>query len=295
MINKKHYWILSLIVLTIVFASMGIFARYLKDDFTIFQQTYLRIGLAALFSLLFFWRAIDFKKIITLPKKEWWLLLLRSFSCYAFAVPFFTIWVIYAKYSNVSFISAFPWLAILGWFVVKEKFYWSEFFFVILAFLGSIIVGMKDFGDLSSIGYGELMAFIGSIGFALSYIARKRQSDALNNKEISFLMLALGSSMVFIISLVIWEWLPSLAWFGKDIVLQSLILTAGLNVANVFLTNYGFKNSPAILADIILSLEGIIALWIGYFLYAEIATFREWFGSLLILIAVIGVSTIKKE
>jgi drug/metabolite transporter (DMT)-like permease len=87
--------------------------------------------------------------------------------------------------------------------VVKEKFYWSEFFFVILAFLGSIIVGMKDFGDLSSIGYGELMAFIGSIGFALSYIARKRQSDALNNKEISFLMLALGSSMVFIISLVI--------------------------------------------------------------------------------------------
>lgn len=295
MLPKKYLWIASLIALTIVFASMGIFARYLKDDFTIFQQTYLRIGLAALFSLLFFWKAVDFKKIITLPRKEWWLLLLRSFSCYAFGVPFFTIWVIYAKYSNVSFISAFPWLAILGWFVVKEKFYWSEFFFVILAFLGSIIVGMKDFGDLSSIGYGELMAFIGSIGFALSYIARKRQSDILNNKEISFLMLALGSSMVFIVSLVIWEWLPSLAWFGKDIVLQSLILTAGLNVANVFLTNYGFKNSPAILADIILSLEGIIALWIGYLLYSEIATFREWFGSLLILIAVIGVSTVKKE
>ncbi|HSW96545.1 MAG TPA: hypothetical protein VLF89_01835 [Candidatus Saccharimonadales bacterium] len=50
--SDRKKGIIALIILAFVFATMGIFVRFLQADFTILQQTYLRIFAAFVLGII---------------------------------------------------------------------------------------------------------------------------------------------------------------------------------------------------------------------------------------------------
>jgi len=290
-ISEYRKGVLSLILLSLVFASMGLFARYLSTGFLLFQQVYLRIFAAFILSFIFFRNDIDLGKLKKIGKKEWWLIFFRVIAFYVFGVTLFTQAIILTKYSNVSFIGALPMVAIMGIFLMKEKLTAKKLAFIIMAFLGVILIAISDYSHLFSWGKGELIALISTTTFALSYVARKWHSGLLNNKEITTLMLFLASILLFISSLFLGEGLPIGGWSGGLFV---AIIGAGIfNIANLLLTNYGFQKVEAIFASNILSLESVFAIILGLLFYKEIPLARELAGGAIIALSVIGMNWVE--
>ncbi len=283
--------VLSLILLSLVFASMGLFARYLSTGFVLLQQVYLRVLAAFILGLIFFWKDLDFKKIKKISAKEWGLLIFRSATMYLFGVTLFTQAIILTKYSNVSFIGALPMVAVLGTILLKEKLTTNKLILIVTAFVGVILIAVKDYSHLFVWGNGELIALVSTFAFALSYIGRKWHTNLLNNKEITLLTFFISFIMIFVTSIVAGQGIPLTGWnWGLFVA----VLGAGLfNVINMFLTNYGFQKVEAILASNILTLESVFAIVLGFLFYKEIPVAKELIGGLVITLSVLGMNKVE--
>lgn len=246
-LTDREKGILALILLSIVFASMGLFARYLATGFFLFQQVYLRMFSACIVGYILFRQKIDlnnFKKISTI---DWLIIILRAVSYSLFGIILFTQAILIAKYSNVSFISSIPMTAVLGFIILKEKFTFQKLIFIVTAFLGVLLISLSDYSNIFIWGRGELLTLISTFFFAISYIARKWQTDKLNNFELTFINFFVAFIVVFIAALLKGEGIPFEGW---HLGLIFAVIGAGIfNILNVFLTNYGFQKVDAVLAS----------------------------------------------
>ncbi len=289
--SERKKGILAIIALSAVFASMGVFARYLGTDLLLFQQVYLRVLAAFLFSLIFFAKDLHWSKIKLVSLREWSLLFFRAITMYGFGVTLFTSAILIAKYSNVSLIGALPMSGILGVFLFKETLGWRRALFILTAFAGAFIISVTDFTQISSSwGKGELLTFVASFFFALSYVARKWHSTLLNNREITTIILFLAFFILSAVSIGKGDGIPSVSWSGE---LLLVICLAGIfNILNLLLTNYGFQHVEAVVASILLNLELLFAILLGLILYNEIPTIRELIGGIIIVTSIIGMNSI---
>src|SRR4030043_805068 len=183
--TDKEKGILSLVLLALVFASMGLFARYLSTGFLLFQQVYLRMLAALIVGYLVFRKQVNLSRFKKLTIKDWGIIFLRAVSYSLFGIILFTQAIIITKYSNVSFIGSLPMTAVLGFILLREKFSYKKLSLVLLAFAGVLIISVKDYSNITGWGKGEILTLISTVFFSLSYIARKWQSDVLNNKELT--------------------------------------------------------------------------------------------------------------
>lgn len=285
--------IVSLVLLSLVFASMGLFARYLSTGFLLLQQVYLRIFAAFLLSLIFFRKDIHFEKLRKISTKEWALLFFRSIAMYVFGVTLFTQAIIVTKYSNVSFIGALPTVALLGIILLKEKLTFHKLVLILSAFIGVILIAVKDYSHLFAWGNGELLAFISTFAFSLSYIGRKWHTSVLNNQEITVLTFLISFIITVLLSLALGQGIPTAGWNWS---LFIAVAGAGLfNVINMFLTNYGFQKVEAILASNILTLESVLAIVLGFLFYKEIPIAKELIGGVVITLSVLGMNKVEAE
>lgn len=293
-LSEKQKGLIALVGLAFIFASMGIFARYLQADFTLFQQMYLRVGLAFILGCLLFYPAIHFRKLLTMSKKDWSILFIRTILLNT-AVILITLGLFIGKYANVMVAGAFPLLPLLGYFLLKEKITKEKLFYITLGFIGIILIAVHDFSqvfNLSDWGRGELYAFLSALFFDLSFIARKWQGNHLNNKEITTFMFFLGGVLLIIGSIfVLGEPIPSLSLFNFTTIII-IFLAALFIVANLFLTNYGFERVEAVIAGNIIILEVFFALMISIILYSEIPTLREFIGGALIVFSALQMNRI---
>lgn len=290
--SEKSKGVIALVFLSFVFASMGLFARYLNTGFTISQQVYLRISAALIISLIVFRKDLDFRKIRKISPSEWGLLLFRSLAFYLVGITLFTKAIILTKYSNVAFIGALPIVALLGALILREKMNFKKIMYTIMAFLGVILVAISDYTNLFQWGKGELIALISTISFSLSYIFRRWHSELLNNREITTIMFVLALPFLYLTSLIQGEGIPTIGW---NLNLFFAVFGAGLfNVMNMFLTNYGFQKVEAILASNILTLESVFAVLLGFIFYKELPVFKELIGGLIITASVIGINKLEK-
>jgi drug/metabolite transporter (DMT)-like permease len=282
--SEKTKGIIALILLAAIFASMGIFVRFLQGDFTILQQTYLRIFIAAVLGTIVFAKDIHLTKIFKISKKDWALLLLRAISLYVLAVTLVSYAYTVGKYSNVSFIQDIPFTAILGFILLKEKITKPKILYITVGFLGVILISVKDYSNLFSWGHAELFSLISGFFFAFSYIARRWQSNVLNNKEIAVYIFYIATVLLVLTSVIFGEGIPHSSW--NSTILLILLGAGAFNVANLFLTNYGFEKVEAVIASNILGLETLFAVVIAIFLFHELPSIKELIGGLLIVFSV---------
>lgn len=122
-LSEKQKGIISLILLAIVYASLGIFVRYLALSFALFQQLYLRLLAASILGFFVFGKNLKLSKLRKISFKEWSLLIFRSLFYYLIGVGLFTKAALMIKISTLSFIGSIPMTAILGFFDFKRKNY----------------------------------------------------------------------------------------------------------------------------------------------------------------------------
>ena len=125
--------VISLIALAFVYASMGLFVRFLGTSFSIYQQVYLRSFAAFVVGLIVFSRNIRYSSLFKISGREWILLFFRSLSFYVLGVTLFSRAIIATKYGNVSFIGSLPLTALLGVLLMKEKLSWKAFAYIVRA------------------------------------------------------------------------------------------------------------------------------------------------------------------
>ena len=292
-LTNRQKGIIALIFLTVIFASMGLFVRYLNTGFALLQQVYLRVFAAFCLSLIFFHREINLKKIPKISVKEWGLIVFRAISMYLIGVTLFSKAILETKYSNVSFIAAIPLVALYGFVFFKEKVSLKKILLISLSFIGVVIISVTDYSNVFQFGYGELLAFISAISFGLSYVARKWHSDLLNNKEITVLIFLVSAFIVFTVSVLVGEGIPIL---NNQIGLLTAVLGSGLfNVFNLYLTNFGFQHVEAVLASNLLTLESVFAVLLGFIFYRELPLTRELIGGIIIIISVVYLNKIQEK
>jgi drug/metabolite transporter (DMT)-like permease len=283
--DERAKGILALILLTVAFASMGLFVRYLNTGFLLLQQVYLRITAAFILTLILFNKDLSFEKLKKISLKEWCLLLFRGLASYLFGVTLFSQAILLTKYSNVSFIGSLPFVAVLGVLFFREKITLQKIFLIIMAFIGVFLISVQDYSNILLWGKGEIVALISTVFFSFSYVTRKWHSSLLNNKEITSIIFFISAIAVSITSFVAGDGLPVGHWTWG---LLGAVLGAGLfNVINLFLTNYGFQKVDAVLASNILTLESLFAVILGFIFYREMPGLKEIIGGLLIVGSVV--------
>lgn len=289
---ERQEGILALVVLAAVYASMGLFVRYLNTGFLVFQQVYLRVFAAFFLGLICFNKGLDFSKLRKISQKEWLLLIFRSAAIYLFGVTLFTKAINIAKFSNVSFVGSIPITPILAVLLLKEKLTWKKVLLILTAFLGVILIAVKDYSQIFIWGKGELITLISTFFFSAGYVTRKLHSDLLNNKEIVQIMFFLSFIMLFTVSLIKGDGLPINNWHSG---LLLVVLGAGLfNVINNFLQNYGFQKIEAILAGNILTLQSVFAVLLGFLFYRELPNLKELLGGATIITSVIAMNKVEE-
>lgn len=277
--------ILSLIALAFGFGVIAITSRYLSSHFTLFQQLYLSLGVAFIVSLFIFEKTLTIKKLKNISQKDWLIMLFRVVIGYLLGASLYRESLILTKISNVTFIQSIPFGAVYGWLIFKEKFTFPKLFLLSIGYVGVILIAIKDSSVGFRFGTGEVLSFISTALFALSYVSRKWQSDILSNQEITQILLFMGTIVIFLVSFLNGEKLPVIPLQG--ILLISLFFTGFFNAINIFLINYGFKNVKVILASNILTLESVFALFLAFVFYRELPNLKELVGGVLILGSVI--------
>jgi len=280
--------ILALIALTAMFAMLSVLARLLGGGFTVTQQVYLRVFVALLLALVVFRRQLRWHKLRALPLREWLLVAFRAFVTYGIGVTFISKAANTTLIGHVSFIAALPFVPLLGFLVLKEKVTWWKVMFVVGSLLGVSLMAVNNPHDLLSWNKGDLMAIIATLGFAVGYISRRWQSDALNNHEITTLMFVFGCGFVLLLSLVLGNGVPS---FDHSWTLWLTVVAGGaLNVANIFLVNYAFQHVDAVRAGNLLNLESAWGLLFGLVFFGEWPSWRGLLGGVMIVACVAGMN-----
>jgi drug/metabolite transporter (DMT)-like permease len=291
-LKEENKGILSLVLLAWIFATMGVFARYLSTDFELFEQTYLRIGLAFLLGCILFVHKIDVRKICAASKKDLLILAFRAVTLYL-GVVLFTEAILSTAYGNASFVASLPLMPLLGYILLRETLKMRTLLYILLSFIGVALIAITDFSTMK-IGYGEVVALLSLVSFDLSYIARRWHSDYLNNYESAVVIFGIGALFLFLTSMILGENLPTVDQFSLSIV-AVLLIAAIFNVANLLLTNYGFAHVKVAVATNILTLEVVFALAYGIFLFKEIPVLREVLGGALILYSVYMVNRLESS
>lgn len=291
--SQRTKGVIALAILAWVFATMGVFARYLGTEFELFEQTYLRIGLAFLIGSAIFFKFINWKKYFSISKKDIYILVFRTI-CLYLGVALITEGLLNTNYANASLIAVLPIMPLMAYFLLGERLQRKTVGFILFGFFGVALLSLDGL-SFSSFGYGELMAFISLIFFDLSYIARKWHSDYLNNYETAVFMFGIGSFFLFATSIMLGEGLPTGSQFLSWTIFLALLGGAVFNVINLVLTNYGFQHVKASVASNILTIEAVFALGYGLFLFKEIPVFYEILGGIIILCSVYFVNKIENS
>lgn len=290
-LTEKQKGILALIGLAVVYASMGIFVRYLNLSFAFYQQIYLRLFAAVIIGFLIYNRSLDYSKLKKIKLNEWLLLIFRAATYYLLGLALYTKSILLTKISIVSFIGSIPMTAILGTLINKEKITYQKIIFILLGFIGVIIISVKDFASIFNWKLGEFLALISLIFTSLSIVLRKKQSKLLNNSEMSQIIFIIAFIMLFLTSFFAKESLPLTGWNAGSIMV--LIIAGFANMAMLFLTNYGFEKVETIIASNILTLEMFFGVLFGFLFFKEVPGFKDVVGGVLILFSVIQMNKLE--
>ena len=196
--------ILAAVVLAFSFVAMGVWVRMMAGSFASWQQVYARMLLAAILALVIFRRQVDLKFWRSIRPQEWGIYLIRAVLANAIGVGFFTLAVQSAPLATVSFVSSLPLLGLMGWLLFGEKVSLRT-----LPFIGLSVVGLMMLTGVSAshfvLGWGELAALVGMLGFDLGYLMSRFHPQRYSNIQNTTAMLCVVWIPLLTISLAVRE------------------------------------------------------------------------------------------
>jgi len=290
---KQHYTNSGLIALVLVSAGFGlmpVLARYLGEGLGLFEQWYLRFAVGLMVAVIIFWQKIDLRKFLTLPAREWWILVFRFLVGQVIGLGLFTLASQKADAGIVSFMQVVPVIPLLGVILLRERFTARKAAITLIAFIGAAMVVVTDAHSLAHLNAGAVLSLVSALFYSAMLVTRKWHDDILNNQEITVAFMALSGLSAYVISLVSdHRWMIPASHWNIQFVL--VVIGAGaLSVAVNYCISYGFEHVSAIIAGNILSLEEIFGPLAGFIFYRQVLGNRELLGGAVILVSVMAMN-----
>lgn len=292
-LTEREKGILAIIALAIIYGVLPLIPRYFQTSFDLFQQIYLRMILAFLFTIILFHKKIHFGKIYRLPIQDKVWIFVRSLFYYSLGLVLYVQAILITKISNVVFIDSLPMVAILGFILLREKVTTAKVLLVIASFIGVLFISLQHNGSSVSFGFGELLTLLSAFFVALGLISRKWLRNSLNDFETTALMLFFATIQIISISFFARTPIPT-SGFSIGIVIALLITGLLLSLLSFFM-NYGIARVDAVLSSNILSLSAVIAIILALVVYREVPSPREFFGGIIIVTSVVILHKIEKK
>lgn len=279
--TTTHYGIGSLVLCALLYSFFGIFARTIGFTIPIFYQTWTRnlLGTLTLFALCLY-----FKKFTKIKRTDWkWVIARSAIGIVGFfgsfiSFNFIPIGTAYFVFYAGSTIGGF----MLGKMLFKEKITSIRALSLILALTGLFLIYSANF-KIDDLVY-VLMAFISGGAAGIWSAISKKISGTYSTLQLNLFDFVLFGLISFSISIVLQEkWvLPALTapWIANVIAAFVFILTGQLVVI-------GYKYLTAQIATLIMLLEVLFGIILGFLFYQEVLTPLTFIGGALILSAII--------
>ena len=247
---------------------------------------FLRFFLASviMFIVLLLTKNLD----INLAKKRslWYLGLLNGF---AYLLQFVGMAYTTASKSSLFVNLSAVWVAMLSWFILKEKFDNKKLSGITFAIIGVFLIttNLKLSALTQGMLYGDALILLAGLTWAFFVIYNKKIiSDSKNTVQLMTWIL-FGTVLPLIPFLVFSSNvslnLPAEAWLA-------ILYTVLCAIAPYYLWLKGLKHMSPVTSTIILLIEPIVAIVISFLILKEGFTLISGMGALLILLAILLVS-----
>ena len=286
--------IVALVFLAAFYGITAVLARYLSAGNGLFEQWYLRYGIAFLVGLVVFRTQIDLRKFLHLPSREWLVLFVRAIAMAVVAVSLYTVAAQRAKIGPVAFMQAIPSTMLLAVLLMHDKLPLKKFWLVLVSFVGVVIVAVKNPHDLLTFNVGELYSLVSGFVFSFAFVTRRWHTGVLSNKEITLAIIGIGGALDYILSLVLYHRVFPITSQWSPLFIAILVVAGAASVGSIFLQNYGFEHVSGVVAGSILNLEQVFGPLFGFIFYREGLALRELIGGIIIVAAALAMNRLDR-
>jgi drug/metabolite transporter, DME family len=270
----------SLVLAALLYSSFGILTRMIGFELPLFYQAMMRDLFAVL--VLGAWVALthDWKKV---TGKDWKWIFLRSFvgalaffsSYYAFY--YLPIGTAYFLFYSGSTIGGY----LIGMFLFKELLTPTKLVSLALIFIGLALIYSLAI-DVNKLLFVLVALFSGLTGAAWNTFSKKTSSN-YSATQLNFLDFLFSLLFTSTLSLMFREeWVvPTLSkiWVANLLLISMFILTGQLLI-------YGFKHLEAQVGSLVLMLELVFGIYLGYLIFNEPIGVPTAIGGALIVLGI---------
>ncbi len=275
MSKTKGYLLIS--ISTISFAIMSALVKSIPDvDTTITTFVRFTVGFGIL-------GLLAITKKIKLTFNNTYLLLLRGLT------GGFAVFLLYYSIVNIGvgkatvFVYSYPIFAtLLSVIFFKEKVKLIQWLFILMAFIGIILLSIKKGLDFSEISINELLAITGGILSAISVILVKKLHHSDSSTSIFFSQSLIGFWLFLVPA--------NTASFEGSINISLILIAIGIvSAVGQLVMTEGYKYVEVSKGSTINMLIPVFNIILGYYLYNEILTLKELIGAVMVIFGCIGV------
>ena len=265
------------------FPAIKIGLRYIDP----YMFVFLRFFSAAIimFIILLFTRKLDIKFA---NKRIWGLGILNGVS---YLLQYVGMAFTAASKSSLLVNLTAVWVAIISWFILKERFGKKKLLGIILSIIGVFLITTNlNFSELTQgMLLGDILVLSSGVGWSFFIIYNKKYIDDAEN-SFQFMAWVLFITVIPLIPFIplsssVSLNLPIEAWFA----IAYTAIFCWIVPYSLWLK--GLKHISSVTSTVVLLTEVVVAIIISYFMLDEIFTLISSAGALLILFAIVLVSS----
>lgn len=261
-------------------SSIWIFIRALSPVLPVTAQLFWRLFAASILILIIFWKRISTKQLLEISFTDFMWIFLRAFGLYTLGTTLAGNAIQETKYGTVILFLSLPVGGLLATVLLKEKLKPRAWVAIILSSFGVALAVMDRYGISIEGGRGELLAFLASIVMAVALITRRWQSSSLNEFELTFGVLFIGS-IQFLVGNIIFK-IP--LGFDPSLASITLISLSGLwTAAFLYCVAQALMKMKIYKVNLVFGFQPLLGVIIGSLLYQEDISIFSILAALILL------------
>lgn len=275
--NKQLQANFLIVLVALFWGSTYFLTKMAVAELEPFNLTALRFGTAFIITALFFFKRIRKADRVVIKYS----IILRVLA--VIAVLSMTFGVQYTTASNAGFLISLSvvMIPLISVVVLKKRIKVKLLLSVILATIGIVCLTLNE---QLTINKGDILCILCATSFAVQVLIMERIPKSADSVAVGALQLGITAVVNFILSFFLENFtVPSDLKVWGVIVILGVFCTAFCYIIQI----YALKNTSAIQAGIILSLEPVFSAIFAYIFLGELLSKQGYIGAILLFISVI--------